>query len=457
MKIKQKRKIKKQMTVFTMLVCLLAGLFGSITVFASTFVISSNEFAQADACFTVNFIPSNSGINHDVKYNITSANSDILYFAIRDIDTCSVVVVSKSSSISVKYDYYEHIFDSNGESYRLHSGNSCSGYVSSYNGYYMNYICTFATTKFNVSGNVVGTFDLTKTDKPYYELIGDYLTGIVDDSFTLNIPSFDQSTAVYDSNIGYLKDIVYQNALVNGAYDSTMYHEFRWNTLTTTGCDLTKDDYDVQYYFKVNANYTALSGSSGTVGPYQTDTYNVKDTSDYCYKIDLPSESGIYYDLLQKVRNELPFITLNESYTRQLYLRPVAYSGGQWKYGGWTRVTFDSNGGSTVDNMFESHYTADDMESDGQGGDTGNVDNSYSGSSNMGTGSDIDSAINNGNSSATVNTDVVDNAKSIVSQIGEVPVIISEIFSFLPQWCINLFGVGFGAVMVLIIYKLIRG
>ena len=50
-----------------------------------------------------------------------------------------------------------------------------------------------------------------------------------------------------------------------------------------------------------------------------------------------------------------------------------------------------------------------------------------------------------------------DRLEDFVSGIGDVPKIIADIFSFLPSWCLDLIGIGFALLMILIVVKFIRG
>ena len=64
------------------------------------------------------------------------------------------------------------------------------------------------------------------------------------------------------------------------------------------------------------------------------------------------------------------------------------------------------------------------------------------------------------NSSSAVDSSVngaISTMQSLLDMIRHVPQIISTIFSFLPSWCLNIVGLAFVALVVLIIYKLVRG
>lgn len=47
--------------------------------------------------------------------------------------------------------------------------------------------------------------------------------------------------------------------------------------------------------------------------------------------------------------------------------------------------------------------------------------------------------------------------KSLLEMVGNIPKIIAKLFSFLPDWCLAMIALSFAALVILIIYKLVRG
>jgi hypothetical protein len=106
--------------------------------------------------------------------------------------------------------------------------------------------------------------------------------------------------------------------------------------------------------------------------------------------------------------------------------------------------------------------------------DDGNLDNVNdhdTNSSTAGSGSDADEAEDNSSfdkpdssiniGDLEISTDdvssITTSAKNFLSVIGNVPSIIKSLFSFLPDWCLSLVATGFALLVILIVYKLIRG
>lgn len=61
------------------------------------------------------------------------------------------------------------------------------------------------------------------------------------------------------------------------------------------------------------------------------------------------------------------------------------------------------------------------------------------------------------NDSANGNNSTFDKLEQFTKGIGDVPKMIADIFSFLPSWCLEVVGIGFALLMILIVVKFIRG
>ena len=61
------------------------------------------------------------------------------------------------------------------------------------------------------------------------------------------------------------------------------------------------------------------------------------------------------------------------------------------------------------------------------------------------------------NNSGSIGGSPIQTAEDLMGQIKGIPEIISSLFSFMPSWVLAMYSVGFGLLLVLIGYKLIRG
>lgn len=61
------------------------------------------------------------------------------------------------------------------------------------------------------------------------------------------------------------------------------------------------------------------------------------------------------------------------------------------------------------------------------------------------------------NNSGSIGSSPIQTAEDLMGQIKGIPEIISSLFSFMPSWVLAMYSVGFGLLLVLIGYKLIRG
>lgn len=326
-----------------------------------------------------------------------------------------------------------------------------------------------------ISGNYQGTLDMDELpdDYDYYQALYDAFLGKKDiPGYTPEKPAFPTDDNMeYDADLGYLKNIEFKLLNVYTSLGYETYLKFNWNTVTTTGIDLTDPDVDVQFMIKVQGTGTYLTGTVFNTSTESSGYLLVSDYSDNAYSLVL-SDSGsmdggaddIYTELRRAVMKQQPLICKTFDILSNVYFRPITYDDG-WKYGGWSKVAvkYDAwNNGN-----YDYEYTVTDgITDDGTipkdnlyGDDDGlSPDNSYSGSGTAGSGNTLDEADNNtttnpGDSSG----DLVSNVKSMLSMITEIPAILGSLFSFLPGWCLTLLAVGVGLIMVLIVYKLIRG
>lgn len=80
--------------------------------------------------------------------------------------------------------------------------------------------------------------------------------------------------------------------------------------------------------------------------------------------------------------------------------------------------------------------------------------------SGFGSGDTPEDAENNadGNSSTgNAGNDMASNLKNLFTQVGQIPALISDLFSFLPPWCLAFIAFGFAVFVFFMIVKAIRG
>ena len=138
------------------------------------------------------------------------------------------------------------------------------------------------------------------------------------------------------------------------------------------------------------------------------------------------------------------------------YVRPVKGD----NYGDWLRIETDRNISGGSDGTYQTGTSSDDPSST----DFSNPGDISHGKGSTGTGDSVDSALDN--ASTTYNPFKGDtiwsddwkvNFENLVSPLTAIPNVISMLFSWLPSWLLTMFAVAFGAIPIIIIYKLLRG
>ena len=138
------------------------------------------------------------------------------------------------------------------------------------------------------------------------------------------------------------------------------------------------------------------------------------------------------------------------------YVRPVKGD----SYGDWLRIETDRNITGGSDGTYQTGSSSDDPTST----DFSNPSDVSSGKGSTGTGDSVDSALDN--ASSTYNPFKGDtiwsddwkvNFENLVSPLTAIPNVIRMLFSWLPSWLLTMFAVAFGAIPIIIIYKLLRG
>ena len=288
-------------------------------------------------------------------------------------------------------------------------------------------------------------------------------------------------TAVTNESIGYLQNVKLNRSFItpikgNNIFETTNYqiytdmiYNMKWNgSKTSTNYDLSSSY--VQIYAKAEYRKDEYADISATdfieLGDYvkaskgKTDfsfmelfekAFNCKSS----YLSDFPLAAASYKD------GKLQACSVTPNIKFKFYIR--AYKGTD--KGPWLCVT---EKGSHMSNEFVNsgddvpyNVSSGDLGADGKFSPDGNVNEDGKGTT--GTGKDKDDSVADTNANDKIQSKhessntTFDRLEDFVSGIGDVPKIIADIFSFLPSWCLDVIGIGFALLMILIVVKFIRG
>lgn len=283
-----------------------------------------------------------------------------------------------------------------------------------------------------------------------YERVYDFL-------YTGNQDGFDFSvwSGNYDSGIGVLKDVSMRLAYPDGAGNvDRVLSRFYYSSKTTTGYNVESDGtkirlYESVTYYKRSDDSVYSEGPKILVGTFDATklqiTYNVNDA----FALTTESTDSQYI--------ASPWTIVSKQLVRndRIYLQVIDSSG---NYGNYLRIGGQSDNGNK--------HPQDVVDEDGN--IVSSEDGGYSNEdtdTKVGTSDDgsVESAFNDANSkpdpSITIGSidDAIGAANGMLSMIGNIPIAISKLLSFLPSWCLNYLATVFVALGMLIIYKLIRG
>ncbi|MDY5102353.1 MAG: hypothetical protein SPE81_04570 [Agathobacter sp.] len=274
---------------------------------------------------------------------------------------------------------------------------------------------------------------------------------------------------IYDEDIGTLiisKSKMYEES--NGEDVNDLYNLFSWKMKTNTGFSLSDNKYartfiqvrveskcvvyDDRRHTKIHKNFDNYGEKAMLINSHPVDSQPLKIS----YLTDIPN-------VLPKTHAEIhnPVFT---GYNYTLYFRVVCTDdlavipsdSSEWHCGGWRAL--DCNADILVGQSDTTENGSfDDEDNWVKDEDDGN-NSIESGSDSVHDTDDAKDDFNN--SSSAVDSSVngaISTMQSLLDMIRHVPQIISTIFSFLPNWCLNIVGLAFVALVVLIIYKLVRG
>ena len=257
----------------------------------------------------------------------------------------------------------------------------------------------------------------------------------------------------YNSSLGYLQDIKRQFIyLEDDAFDlveDTAACKFTFANTTTTGLDITDGNWSIRHYMQIEVKNAKKE-------------YETVEVYDKVYLNEYPAADGkiIYQqkDTIQRLHEESSFDGL--SWWESNFLGYITYyndyfqlvrtnEDGSVEYGGYVKVWQDEY------NINHS-ITLDENENPD---DSGYNDNIVSGS--HGSGSTYEEAEKDADENAANasndSDDMLDSLNDIVSTVMAVPQIFAKMFSFLPDWCLNLFGASVGLAGIILVWKVARG
>lgn len=249
--------------------------------------------------------------------------------------------------------------------------------------------------------------------------------------------------------------------------------DFQWKKKTTTGFDLTNNDYNYTYIeCKVKANYQYNDKFSGKGSWHDFASYGEMGNLG---KVRAESLSHYYtfqefQEALPKTSNELPDHKMRAIKSSAVYYFRVVcmktnstvvipdekdckYYAGPWRSVTVTKINGKDGKSVIEDGEFDENG---EWKKDDDSGDNGkDIDNGSAEGDDLSDASD--KAHETINSNANKTTLDLDNAKAFINQVADVPKMIADIFSFLPDWVKYSFAFGFALIPILIIFKLIRG
>ena len=320
---------------------------------------------------------------------------------------------------------------------------------------------------FQSTANFKGT-----QDEFLSSLLDKYISG--DIGANVNSP-----TKVTNESIGYLQDVKLNLSYVtpikgdsifeitNYQIYSDMIYNLKWNgNKTTTDFDLSTSY--VQLYAKAEymndsndntvTDFFALSDNKASLGKCKVSFMELLEKSDKCknaYLSDYPLASADYKN------GKLQACSVTSNIKYKFYIR--VYKGTD--KGPWLCV---SEKGSHHSNEFVNsgvkvpfNVSSGALDSDGTYKPDGNINENGNGITGTGTDKDDADADTNANDKIQSKHDssntTFDKLEEFVQGIGDVPKMIADIFSFLPSWCLDVVGIGFSLLMILIVVKFIRG
>lgn len=309
----------------------------------------------------------------------------------------------------------------------------------------------------------------------------EFMSSVLDRYISGDIGSnVNSPTKVTNESIGYLQDVKLNLSYVtpikgDSIFETTNYqiysdmvYNLKWNSKkTSTNYDLSssyvqlyaKAEYKNNFNDNTASDFFALSDNKASLGKYKVSFMELFEKSDKCknaYLSDYPLSSADYKN------GKLQACSVTSNIKYKFYIR--VYKG--IDKGPWLCV---SEKGSHHSNEFVNsgdkvpfNVSSGGLDSDGTYKPDGNINENGNGITGTGTDKDDADADTNANDKIQTKHDssdnsVWDNLENLVSGIASVPIIIKDIFSFLPSWCLNVTATGFALMITVCVIRFIRG
>ncbi len=281
------------------------------------------------------------------------------------------------------------------------------------------------------------------------------------------------NTPTYDSSLGFLAGVELQqihdkSKEKKGSPDgSGLMETIIYNDKTTTGVDLKNGDYKIEVawadaylnakktaYYCEDKKKTTICKFDSKLNCKSADSlnryyYSVLDANKKCKDNSTEGFEPNMFDIITKHLSSQP------TYWYRIVTKDNRYSG--WvklgvKGGGVDDITFPQDTYDNEDNKVDADhggYHKDNSKEAIGSGDSKDeaIEDSVADSQRK----DDNNVINNGSSK-----DLWDSLKVFVKGVESVPVMIADLFSFLPSWCLGLVASGFALMITLMIINCIK-
>lgn len=281
---------------------------------------------------------------------------------------------------------------------------------------------------------------------------------------------------VYNAQLGYVKNGEVRLLYLNGSdgkpdYNTGLYR-ISFDNESTTGLDLTSDEYNVRVFGRWACYKWSVSGwceqkpekdvplvdiySTGKLDrqPLCVEFVEEELTQSTYDTINVFTDFGVGGTILAQWIEDGSAVVCPIIYVQ---ITKDTASGMEW--GGFCAFEFsgmDRESGVAIYKC--TTYNADMSVDSGNGGyKDSNVN------SGVGSGSDYSDANNNAsdnivNGSMNIEAeDLLASIEGLTGLLGDFPKVIGALFSFLPDWCLVFFGSSFAVLVFLIIFKFLRG
>lgn len=309
----------------------------------------------------------------------------------------------------------------------------------------------------------------------------EFMSSILDRYISGDIgANINSPTKVTNESIGYLQDVKLNLSYVtplkgDSIFETTNYqiysdmiYNLKWNSKKTTSNFDLSSSY-VQLYAKAEyksdrSNNTAsdffgLSDCKASVGKLKFSFMELFEKSNNCklaYLSDYPLSSADYKN------GKLQACSVTSNIKYKFYIR--VYKGTD--KGPWLCVSekgsHHSNEFVNSGNKVPFNVSSGDLDSDGTYKPDGNINENGNGITGTGTDKDDADADTNANDKIqskhdSTDNSVWDNLEALVSGVASVPIILKDIFSFLPSWCLNVAATGFALMITVCVIRFVRG